>query len=59
MVKNNNNKKTEREREPDVQSDDAWHEMGEKKERKKKRKTTAPRIPAWSPTVVLTGRYFG
>ena len=25
----------------------------------KKRKTTAPRIPAWSPTVVLTGRHPG
>ena len=22
-------------------------------------KTTAPRIPAWSPTVVLTGRHSG
>ena len=27
--------------------------------REKKRKTTAPRIPAWSPTVVLTGRHSG
>ena len=25
----------------------------------KKQKTTAPRIPAWSPTVVLTGRHSG
>ena len=25
----------------------------------RKNKTTAPRIPAWSPTVVLTGRYSG
>jgi hypothetical protein len=25
----------------------------------KKKKTTAPRIPAWSPTVVLTGRHSG
>ena len=25
----------------------------------KNNKTTAPRIPAWSPTVVLTGRYSG
>jgi hypothetical protein len=24
-----------------------------------KQKTTAPRIPAWSPTVVLTRRHFG
>ena len=24
-----------------------------------KNKTTAPRIPAWSPTVVLTGRHSG
>ena len=30
---------------------------GERK--KEKRKTTAPRIPAWSPTVVLTGRHSG
>ena len=27
--------------------------------RKKKIKTTAPRIPAWSPTVVLTRRHSG
>jgi hypothetical protein len=25
----------------------------------KQNKTTAPRIPAWSPTVVLTGRHSG
>ena len=25
----------------------------------RKNKTTAPRIPAWSPTVVLTGRHSG
>ena len=25
----------------------------------KREKTTAPRIPAWSPTVVLTGRHPG
>ena len=25
----------------------------------KRKKTTAPRIPAWSPTVVLTGRHPG
>ena len=29
------------------------------KQHPKKKKTTAPRIPAWSPTVVLTGRHFG
>ena len=27
--------------------------------RKGKKKTKAPRIPAWSPTVVLTGRHSG
>ena len=32
-----------------------WRKGGEKK----KIKTTAPRIPAWSPTVVLTERHFG
>ena len=26
---------------------------------KKRKGTTAPRIPAWSPTVVLTERHFG
>jgi hypothetical protein len=25
----------------------------------RKRKTTAPRIPVWSPTMVLTRRHFG
>ena len=30
-----------------------WREV------KKNRQTTAPRIPAWSPTVVLTERHFG
>ena len=25
----------------------------------REQKTTAPRIPAWSPTVVLTGRHSG
>ena len=46
----------------------AWEKSVEKKRKqrkgkkgveKKKRKTTAPRIPAWSPTVVLTGRHSG
>ena len=30
-----------------------------KSEVRKSKKTTAPRIPAWSPTVVLTGRHSG
>ena len=29
------------------------------RETKTRGKTTAPRIPAWSPTVVLTGRHPG
>jgi hypothetical protein len=31
----------------------------EGKEKKNERKTTAPRIPMWSPTMVLTRRYSG
>lgn len=31
----------------------------DKQKKKEKKKTTAPRIPAWSPTVVLTGRHSG
>lgn len=30
-----------------------------KRMKKKKKRTTAPRIPAWSPTVVLTGQHSG
>ena len=30
--------------------------LGESEIKKEREKTTAPRIPAWSPTVVLTGR---
>ena len=35
------------------------YELGKKGNKNKIAKTTAPRIPAWSPTVVLTRRHSG
>ena len=38
---------------------DQERKYGRKTKEARRKKTTAPRIPAWSPTVVLTGRHPG